>query len=52
MITVFDDAQRAHDPKFFLSSGSQFPCPEQPARVDALLSAVRLRLDTPLGVSD
>lgn len=41
MITVFDDAQRAHDPQFFLSSGAQFPCPEKPARVDALLSAVR-----------
>lgn len=41
MITVFDDAQRAHDPQFFLSSGAQFPCPEKPARVDALLTAVR-----------
>lgn len=41
MITVFDDAQRAHDPQFFLSSGAQFPCPEKPARVDALLGAVR-----------
>lgn len=42
MITVFDEAQRAHDPQFFLSSGAQFPCPEKPARVDALLGAVRL----------
>jgi len=41
MITVFDDAQRAHDPQFFLSSGARKPCPEQPARVDALLAAVR-----------
>ncbi len=41
MITVFDDAQRAHDPQFFLSSGARKRCPEQPARVDALLSAVR-----------
>lgn len=41
MITVFDDAQRAHDPQFFLSSGAKKPCPEQPARVDALLGAVR-----------
>lgn len=40
MITVFDDAQRAHDPQFFLSSGARKPCPEQPARVDALLGAV------------
>ena len=41
MITVFDDAQRAHDPQMFLSSGSPRPCPEQPARIDALLGAVR-----------
>ncbi|MGB8812684.1 MAG: histone deacetylase family protein [Paracoccaceae bacterium] len=41
MITVFDDAQRAHDPQFFLSSGAPFPCPEKPARVDVLLGAVR-----------
>ncbi|HQY45129.1 MAG TPA: histone deacetylase family protein [Paracoccaceae bacterium] len=41
MITVFDDAQRAHDPQFFLSSGTQYPCPEKPARIDALLGAVR-----------
>lgn len=47
MITVFDEGQRAHDPKFFLSSGAQYPCPEQPARVDALLSGVR-RLGGPV----
>ena len=41
MITVFDDAQRAHDPQMFLSSGAARPCPEKPARVDALLAAVR-----------
>jgi len=41
MITVFDEAQRAHDPEFFLSSGAQQPCPEKPARVDALLGAVQ-----------
>jgi acetoin utilization deacetylase AcuC-like enzyme len=41
MITVFDEAQRAHDPQFFLSSGAAQPCPEKPARVDALLGAVR-----------
>ena len=40
MITVFDDLQRAHDPQFFLSSGAQYPCPEKPARIDALLAAV------------
>lgn len=47
MITVFDDAQRAHNPQFFLSSGAQYPCPEQPARIDALLGAVR-RLGGPV----
>lgn len=47
MITVFDDAQRAHDPQFFLSSGTQYPCPEKPARIDALLGAVR-RLGGPV----
>ena len=41
MITVFDPAQRAHDPQFFLSSGAARPCPEQPARIDALLTAVQ-----------
>ena len=41
MITVFDEAQRAHDPQFFLFSGAAQPCPEKPARVDALLGAVR-----------
>ena len=41
MKTVFDDAQRAHDPQFFLSSGALRPCPEKPARIDALLGAVQ-----------
>ncbi len=40
MITVFDTAQRAHDPQFFLSSGTRQPCPEKPARIDSLLGAV------------
>ncbi len=47
MITVFDDRQRTHDPKFFLSSGAPQPCPEQPARIDALLAAVH-RLGGPV----
>ena len=42
MKCVFDAAQRAHDPQFFLSSGAQAPCPEQPARVDELLRGVAL----------
>ncbi|MCL5778634.1 histone deacetylase family protein [Limibaculum sp. FT325] len=41
MKTFYDDRQRAHDPKHFLSSGAQQPNPEQPARIDALLGAVR-----------
>lgn len=41
MITVFDDAQRSHVPQMFLSSGAPQPCPEKPARIDALLAAVR-----------
>lgn len=41
MKTVFHEAQRAHDPKHFLSSGAPKPNPEQPGRVDALLGAVR-----------
>jgi acetoin utilization deacetylase AcuC-like enzyme len=49
MITVFDDLQRTHDPQFFLSSGAPQPCPEQPARIDALLAGVR-RLGGPVVV--
>jgi acetoin utilization deacetylase AcuC-like enzyme len=41
MKTVFDPRQRAHDPQFFLSSGAPRPCPEKPARADALLAAVQ-----------
>jgi acetoin utilization deacetylase AcuC-like enzyme len=41
MKTVFHEAQHAHDPKHFLSSGAQQPNPEQPARIDALQGAVR-----------
>jgi len=41
MKTVYHPAQRAHDPKHFLSSGAPRPNPEQPARTDALLGAVR-----------
>ncbi|HUF86131.1 MAG TPA: histone deacetylase family protein [Thermohalobaculum sp.] len=41
MKAVYHEAQRAHDPKHFLSSGAPKPNPEQPERVDALLGAVR-----------
>lgn len=50
MKTVFHEAQRAHDPKHFLSSGAPQPNPEQPARIDALLGAARaagLAVQTP-----
>ncbi len=50
MKTVFHEAQRAHDPKHFLSSGAPQPNPEKPARIDALLGAVRameLEVKTP-----
>ena len=40
MITFHHPDQRAHDPKFFLSSGAARPCPEQPSRIDALLAGV------------
>ena len=41
MLAIFDPAQSAHDPQFFLSAGARQPCPEQPARIGALLSAVQ-----------
>ena len=41
MITVFDAAQSAHDPQFFLSSGASKPCPEKPARIPVLLTAAQ-----------
>jgi acetoin utilization deacetylase AcuC-like enzyme len=47
MITVFDPRQRRHDPQFFLSSGAPKPCPEKPARIDALLAGVK-RLGGPV----
>jgi len=40
MKTVYHQNQRNHDPKHFLSSGAPQPNPEQPGRIDALLSAV------------
>lgn len=41
MKVIFSEAQRAHDPQMFLSSGAPKPCPEKPARIEALLSGVR-----------
>ncbi|MGV8986143.1 MAG: histone deacetylase family protein [Cypionkella sp.] len=41
MIVFHHPGQRAHDPKFFLSSGAAKPSPEHPARIDALLSGVQ-----------
>ena len=42
MIAFYHPGQRAHDPQFFLSSGAPKPCPEKPARIDALLAGVVL----------
>lgn len=42
MRAFFDGRQRAHDPQFFLSSGAPRPCPEKPARVQALLSGLAM----------
>ncbi|GLS18452.1 acetylpolyamine amidohydrolase [Labrys miyagiensis] len=39
MKVVFSEAQRRHDPTFFLSSGAQRPNPEVPRRCDILLEA-------------
>ena len=36
MKAVFDDRQRAHDPKHFMANGVRLANPEQPARIDAL----------------
>lgn len=39
MKVVHDTRHAAHDPQFFLSSGAPQPCPEKPARAEALLAA-------------
>ncbi|MEZ5824747.1 MAG: histone deacetylase family protein [Geminicoccaceae bacterium] len=41
MKIFFDERQRRHDPKHFLSSGAAKPNPEQPARIDALLAGAQ-----------
>lgn len=51
MIALYHPNQRAHDPKFFLSSGAPKPCPEQPTRIDALLSGV-VELGLPVQTPD
>lgn len=49
MKCFLDPRQRAHDPQMFLSSGAPRPCPEKPARIDALLAGLsRLGLATDL----
>jgi len=46
MKVIFDETQRRHDPKQFLSSGASQPNPEKPARIDALLSGAQsMRLE-------
>lgn len=41
MKTFYADEQKRHDPKLFLSSGAPQPNPEQPERVERLLSGAR-----------
>lgn len=41
MKVFFHEAQRQHDPQHFLVAGTLRPSPEQPARIEALLAAVR-----------
>ncbi|PVB62899.1 histone deacetylase family protein [Labrenzia sp. 011] len=36
MRAVFDDRQRAHDPKHFMANGTRLANPEQPRRIDVL----------------
>ena len=38
MKVIFDDAQKAHYPSFFLTSGARAPNPEIPSRADVLLT--------------
>lgn len=38
---VFDETQRRHDPKHFLSSGAPQPNPEVPERIERLLAGAR-----------
>ncbi len=40
MKAFFHPAQRAHDPQHFMANGRILPSPEQPARIDALLSGL------------
>lgn len=40
MKAIYHPDQRLHDPKYFLSSGKQYPNPEVPRRIDALLSGL------------
>lgn len=36
MKAAYDDRQRAHSPRMYMNDGVRSPCPEQPARIDAL----------------
>lgn len=39
MKAIFDDRQRAHDPKNFMANGQSLPNPEQPRRAEVLSAA-------------
>ncbi|MFT3988650.1 histone deacetylase family protein [Aestuariivirga sp.] len=54
MITIFDDAQRAHAPAEYIAAGKAQPSPEIPARIDMLLEGVRrvgLMLERPPAIT-
>lgn len=40
MIALHHPTQARHTPQFFMSSGTQRPCPEKPARIDALIKGL------------
>ncbi len=42
MKAIFDDRQRAHDPKMFMANGTMSPNPEQPRRIEVLSDAARV----------
>ena len=41
MKAIFDDRQRAHDPKMFMANGTLSPNPEQPRRIEVLSEAAK-----------
>ena len=52
MIALHSPIQRSHNPQFFLSLGTQRPCPEKPSRIDALLQGLQSLDITPQTPTD